>query len=203
MPRRCMIWPIIEPWNSAGPSTSTFMIGSRICGLARGVELAEGAARGFLERDVATSRPRATAPSLMTRADADDGTPMSEPLREHRLEALVAGRDELARDRRRRRSRRRTRSLAVRSSADRLDVAGDAAVLARAAGLLLVRVVEVGALGDGLAVGDLRAAVDELHAVLALHALDVDVEVELAHAGDDRLVGLLVAAARGRSGLPS
>jgi hypothetical protein len=45
-------------------------------------------------------------------------------------------------------------------------------------------------LGDRLAVRDLRRRGHDLGLVLALHALDVDVEVQLAHAGDDRLVRL-------------
>jgi hypothetical protein len=57
------------------------------------------------------------------------------------------------------------------------------AVLAGAAGLLLVRVVVLGLAADRLAVGDLRRARLDLARVLALHALDVDLEVELAHAG--------------------
>ena len=45
---------------------------------------------------------------------------------------------------------------------------------------------------DGLAVGDLRAADVGLHPELALHPLDQDLQVELAHPGDDGLAGLLV-----------
>ena len=49
-------------------------------------------------------------------------------------------------------------------------------------------------LGDRLAVGDLRLADGGLDGVLALHAVDEHLEVQLAHAGDDRLAGLLVGA---------
>ena len=45
---------------------------------------------------------------------------------------------------------------------------------------------------DGLAVGHLRLADVRLDLELLLHAVDQDVEVELAHAGDDRLAGVLV-----------
>ena len=59
--------------------------------------------------------------------------------------------------------------------------------------LLLVRVAVVLDLAlDGLAVGDLRLADVGLDVELALHAVDQDVEVQLAHAGDDRLTGLFV-----------
>ena len=34
MPRRWLSWPTTEPWNSSGACTSTFMIGSRMVGLA-------------------------------------------------------------------------------------------------------------------------------------------------------------------------
>jgi hypothetical protein len=51
----------------------------------------------------------------------------------------------------------------------------------------------------GLAVHDLRLAGARLHAVLALHAVDDDLEVELAHAADQRLpgVGIFTDAERG------
>ena len=49
-------------------------------------------------------------------------------------------------------------------------------------------------LGDGLAVRDLRAADVGGHAELAEHPVDEHLEVQLAHARDDGLGGLLVAA---------
>jgi hypothetical protein len=51
-------------------------------------------------------------------------------------------------------------------------------------------------LRDRLAVGDLRLADVGLDLELALHAVDEHLEVQLAHAGDDRLAGLLVGADR-------
>ena len=48
--------------------------------------------------------------------------------------------------------------------------------------LLLVRVVDLGRAADRLAVGDLRLADVRLDLVLALHAVDDDLEVQLAHA---------------------
>ncbi len=47
-------------------------------------------------------------------------------------------------------------------------------------------------LGDGLTVGNLRLADVGLDAELALHAVDDDVQVQLAHPGNDGLRGLLV-----------
>ena len=47
---------------------------------------------------------------------------------------------------------------------------------------------------DRLAVGHLRLADVGFHAELALHAVDDDFQVQLAHAGDDGLAGFLVGA---------
>ena len=49
-------------------------------------------------------------------------------------------------------------------------------------------------LADRFAIRDLRRADVRLDAELALHAVDEDLEVQLAHAGDDRLARLLVGA---------
>ena len=66
------------------------------------------------------------------------------------------------------------------------------AVLAAAAGLLRVPHLAVGRTGERLLVGDLRLADARLDAELALQTVDDDLEVQLAHAGDDDLTGLLV-----------
>ena len=75
----------------------------------------------------------------------------------------------------------------------RLDLEHDVAVLALAARLaheLAFGVVD--RLADGFAVGHLRLADVGFHAELALHAVDDDFEVQLAHAGDDGLARFLV-----------
>ena len=64
--------------------------------------------------------------------------------------------------------------------------------LARAAALLLVRVLDGRRLRDRLAVRDLRRADRALDLELAHHAVADDLEVELAHAGDDGLRRFLV-----------
>src|SRR4051794_221948 len=65
--------------------------------------------------------------------------------------------------------------------------------LAGTTGLLLVRVVVLlDRTADRLAVGDLRLADVGLDLELTPHPVDEDLQVELAHAGDDRLAGLLV-----------
>ena len=75
----------------------------------------------------------------------------------------------------------------------RLDVDVHDAVLARTAGLLDELALDLlGGAADGLAVGDLRLADVRLDAELALHAVDEDLQVKLAHAGDLGLAGLLV-----------
>ena len=67
------------------------------------------------------------------------------------------------------------------------------AVLARAAGLADEPALDLlGRLRDRLAVGDLRPADVGVDLELAHQPVDDDLEVQLAHAGDQRLAGLLV-----------
>ena len=68
----------------------------------------------------------------------------------------------------------------------------DLAELAGAARLLLVGVGQLDRLREALAIGDLRSADIGLDLELALHAVDQDVEVELAHALDDRLARFMI-----------
>src|SRR6266571_247079 len=88
----------------------------------------------------------------------------------------------------------------VRGDRQRLQGHDDLGVLPRPTGLLLVRVVDLlHRAPDGLPVGDLRLADVRLDVELAAHPVHQDVQVQLAHAGDDRLTGLLVVAdAEGR-----
>src|ERR1700674_1491952 len=65
-------------------------------------------------------------------------------------------------------------------------------VLAAAAGLLDVLAFGLDRAANGLAIGHLRLADIGLDLELALHAIDDDLEVQLAHAGDQRLPRLLV-----------
>src|SRR5690348_1706108 len=81
----------------------------------------------------------------------------------------------------------------------RFDLQHDVAVLALAARLAHELAFLLDRLADGFAVSHLRLADVGLHVELALHAIDDDVEVQLAHAGDDRLARFLVGAyAEGR-----
>jgi len=74
----------------------------------------------------------------------------------------------------------------------RLQLEPDVAVLAAAAGLLDELAFHFHRLLDGFAVGDLRLADVGLDTELALHAVDDDFQVQLAHPGDDGLPGFLV-----------
>jgi hypothetical protein len=88
-----------------------------------------------------------------------------------------------------------TSGLARSSARHRRQLDHDVAVLALAARLLGVLVVALDVrLADGLAVGHLRLADVGFDVELALHAVDEDVQVQLAHAGDDGLAGFLVGA---------
>ena len=68
------------------------------------------------------------------------------------------------------------------------------AVLTAAAGLTDESTLALGRGGERFLVGDLRLADARLDAELALEAIDDDLEMQLAHAGDDHLAGLLVGA---------
>src|SRR6185503_11475864 len=119
--------------------------------------------------------------------DADvDHREAGEDARLHRLlDAQVDGGDVLARDLP---ADDLVDELVAVAGIGGLHVDDHVAVLAAAAGLpdeaaldLLDRAT------DGLAVGDLRATDIRVHVELAHEAVDDDLEVELAHPGDDRL----------------
>ena len=85
--------------------------------------------------------------------------------------------------------------LVAAAGARGLEVDDDVGELARATGLLDVAVDDLlGRRRDRLAVGDLGLADGGVDLELAQHAVDDDLEVQLALAGDDGLAGLLVGA---------
>ena len=85
--------------------------------------------------------------------------------------------------------------LVAPAGACRLEAELDDGELTGATRLLDVAVLDrLDRLGDGLAVGHLRLADGGLDVELAHHPVDEHLEVQLAHAGDDRLAGLLVGA---------
>src|SRR5262249_22056012 len=82
--------------------------------------------------------------------------------------------------------------LIARARRQRLEADLDPRELPGAAGLLLVRIVLLHFAADGLAISDLRRADIGVDLELALHAIDDDLEVKLAHALDHRLSALRV-----------
>src|SRR3954470_13203196 len=122
-------------------------------------------------------------------ADVDDRVARAHAVGERLLDALLDGGDELGRHGAAADLRDEVEALAGR----RLDVDVDDAVLARAAGLADEAALDLlGRAADGLAVGDLRPADVRLDVELAAHAVDQHLEVQLAHARDLGLAGLLV-----------
>ena len=108
---------------------------------------------------------------------------------QHRLEALFDARDVFLRHRA---ADDLVLELEPRAGRRRLDDDLDARELAGAAGLLLVGVVDLGALRDLLAVGHLRRADIGVDLVGAPEDVDFDVEMQFAHALEDGLAALLV-----------
>ena len=80
--------------------------------------------------------------------------------------------------------------LEAAAAREGLDAEPGVAVLAAAARLLLVLALHLGAPLDRLLVGDARRQQRDVDVVLALHALHHHLDVELAHAGDQQLLGL-------------
>src|SRR4051812_14465299 len=157
-------------------------------GLRAARRLLEGERAGDLEGDL--RRVRLVVLAVDERhADVDDGVARAHAVGERLLDALLDGRDELDRHGAAADLRDEVEALA----GSRLDVDVDDPVLARAARLAHEAALDLlGGAADGLAVGDLRAADVRLDVELAAHAVDQHLEVQLAHAGDLGLAGLLV-----------
>ncbi len=108
----------------------------------------------------------------------------------HRLvHALAHGRDEFLRDHA---ALDGVHELEALADVLRLELDDHVAVLTAAAGLLDEAVFLIHGLADGFAVRDLRLADVGLDAEFTAHAIDDDFQMQLAHAGDDGLAGLLV-----------
>src|SRR4029079_520244 len=155
---------------------------------ARGGVFLEGQGAGDLERDLRGVRVVVLAVHER-HPDVDHRVAGAHAGLQCLFDALLHGGNELAGHRAAPDLRDEVEALAGR----RLDVDVDDAVLARAAGLAHEAALDLlRRAADGLAVGDLRAADVGLDVELALHAVDEDLEVQLAHAGDLGLAGLLV-----------
>src|SRR4051812_27718790 len=216
-PRRRLRSPMTSPRKSSGVTTSTAKIGSSRTGLARRggalnppqpaplkanshesvswdlpstsvTPMSALGGAGHLEGDL--RRVGVVVLAVDERhPDVDHRVAGLHAGHQRLLDALLDGRDELARNRAALDLRDEVEALA----GGRLDVDVDDAELARAAGLLDEAALDLlSGPADRLAVGHLRAADVRLHAVLAPHAVDEDLEVQFAHAGDLGLAGLLV-----------
>lgn len=79
------------------------------------------------------------------------------------------------------------RVLSVGLEVHRFNEPDNTRVLTSTTGLLLVREVEVGTLGDSLPERHAWSAGCARDIILALHTFDVDLEVQFTHTGDDSL----------------
>src|SRR5690606_15980238 len=105
------------------------------------------------------------------------------------LEALLDGWDKLTRDVA---ALDLINELETDAGFVRTDLDVDLGKLSATTRLLLVCVVLVHTCANGFAVSHLRTSDIGLYLELAPQAIDDDLQVQLAHAGDDRLAGLLV-----------
>src|SRR5262249_9733997 len=85
--------------------------------------------------------------------------------------------------------------LELRAARQRRNAEVDFAELAATTALLLVAVVALGAALDRLAIRHVRLRQRDLDAEALLHPLDEDLEVEVAHALDERLLRALLVVA--------
>ena len=159
-------------------------------GVARGEGLAEGLLRRVLEGHLGRVRHVGRA-VVDHHGRAEHLVPDERALLAGRVEALLAREEELLRDRAARdlllecvRARPRHDLLALGRGrrGRRLHPPDDAREVARPARLLLERMIERHLLRHRLAVRHLRLSDLAVAAVLAAHALDIDVEVQLTHA---------------------
>jgi hypothetical protein len=176
--------------KSCGVTTSTAITGSSSTGFARLAASFSASEPAILK---ATSDESVSwyLPSDERRAHVHHRVAGLDARLERLLDPLLDGGDELGRHGATLDLVDEVEALAGR----RLEVDVDHAVLARAAGLadeLALHLLDV--VADRLAVGHLRAADGRLDLELALEAIDDHLEVQLAHAGDHGLAGLLVGA---------
>ena len=177
-------------------TTSTAITGSSSFGFARCIASLKAIEPAILNA-ISLESTSWYEPSTSVDADVDDRV-AGEDARLHRLlDAEVDRRDVLARDLA---ADDLVDELVALARLGRLEVDDRVAVLAAAAGLADEPALDLlDGLADRLAVGDLRAADVRVDVELAHQAVDDDLEVQLAHPGDERLPGLLVGAhAEGR-----
>src|SRR3954451_10311788 len=197
-PRRELMSPMTSPRKRSGVVTSTLNIGSSSTGFARPGGPLEALPAGQLDRQL--GGVDVVVGAVLERELHVDHRVAGEHAELHgALTTLVDRRNVLARHAT---TRDGVHELVPSAGARlrigvRLEAHHNLRELAGATGLLLVGVAVVrDLLADGLAVSVLLLADGGLDAELALHPVDEDLEVKLAHAGDDGLAGLLVGLHR-------
>ena len=178
------------PVKSSGVSTSTCIIGSSSTGSARrmpSLNAMDAAMRkAFSFESTSWYEPKKSVAFTSTTAARQHAGV------ERFADALVHGWDELARHHA---ALDRVDELVALARLLRLQLQHHMAILATTARLLDELAFDlVAGLADGLAVGHLRLAHGRLHAELALHPVHQDLQVQFAHAGDDRLPRLFIGA---------
>src|SRR5690606_24531596 len=125
------------------------------------------------------------------RLEVDDRIAGEDTLLRGFLDSLVDGRDELVRNHA---ARDRVRELVTGSARQRLDADVAVAELTVTARLLLVLALRFCRLAERLAIRNARLLRDDVDVILPLEPLDLDFEMQLAEAADDRLTQLGVVA---------
>ena len=188
LPRRLFRSPTTAPWYSSGTDHFDVHHGLEQNGLRLATAFLEAHGCRDLERHLARI-DLVIAAVGQRHLDVDDRIAGEDTRLRRFLHALFHGGDVLARD-------RRTLQLVLEDKARArlrgLDLEPHVTVLAATARLTHEPPLRLGLLTDGFAVGDLRLADIGVDLELAQQAVDDDLEVELAHAVDQRLVGLRI-----------
>ena len=180
---------MMSPWLASGAITTSSLIGSSRIGDALAIASLKPSEPAILKL-ISDESTEWYLPSKSGDAHVDDREPVDAALLHRLVHALLDRRDELPRDRA---ADDLVLELEADASLQRLDAHERDAELAVTTGLLLVPTFGLGVGGDRLAVRDLHVFGLDLDAELALEPLERDPEVRLAHAPQQRLVGLAVA----------
>ena len=164
------------------------MIGSRIVGIGLAEGVLDRHRTGDLERHLGRV-DLVVRPVEQGRLDVDDGEARIHARLERLADAVVDRLDVFARDRP---ADDLVDELVAGALLGGLELDDRVAVLALAAGLADEAAVALRLAPDGLAIGDLRLTDVRGDLEFADHPVDEHVEVQLAHAGDERLRRLRV-----------
>src|SRR3990172_7647164 len=177
-PRRAVMSPSTSPKNCSGVRTSIFMIGSSRTGSACSIALR-----------MPSMPAMRNASSDESDLDVDHGVAADGPRLQRVLDAALRRPDVLLRDGAADDLVLEDEAAAARQG---LHLQEDDAVLAAAARLAHEAALRLDGARKRLAVGDLWPADVGVDAELAQHPVDDDLQVQLAHAGDERLARLLL-----------